>query len=448
MTGMDLTLLQDFIRGTHIRKTYAFLRGSDFWDEDQLCSYRTEKLKKLVTHCYHNVPYYHKLFDSINLKPENIITLDDLRKIPTLSKQTVRDNSLDFIPKNINNKSRLIRTAKTGGTTGMPLVFYKNVYTRDFTWGSYHRWYDWMNVSSSDRIAVLWGARTVLSEKKSIRDFVLKKFSNNLTINSFNLNDETLPNVTKQLIDYKPVLLRGYLSAIFQVAQYFRKNNLSIPSLKAISSTTETLLPIYRNYIEETFGVKMFDQYGCGECNGIAYECDAHNGLHITEEHCIVEVLDENDKPCFDKVGRIVITDLDNEAFPFIRYENGDSAIMSSSKCKCGRSSHILKELSGRTKDTIILKDGSEVHGVFFTDIFHELGYDNFEYFTRFQIYQNKPGDYECRLESTSKTLDEVKINNIKEVLSRYGNNVKIVIKPKLENDISGKFRYIISDLS
>ena len=444
---MDLTIIQDLVRGTHIRRTGKFLMQSDKWGKEQLTAYRLTKLKILVKKCYEYVPYYRTLFQSLGLKPEDINTLEDIRKIPVLTKETVRTHQREFISEDINMNGRSISVAKTGGTTGMPLSFMKSANTKDFTWGGYNRWYSWMGVSNKDRCAVLWGAKTVLSNKLTLSERFIRMFGNTLTINSFNLNEETLPDVARQLIKYKPVILRGYLSAIFQVARYFNHHHLHIPSLKAISSTTETLLPIYRYYIEETFGVKMFDQYGCGECNGIAYECKAHNGLHITEEHCIVEVLDAEDKPCVDKVGRIVVTDLDNDAFPFLRYENGDCAILSSQECSCGRHSAVIKELSGRTKDTIILKDGSEVHGVLFTDMFHELGYDNFEYFSRFQIYQRKRGDFICRLETTENPIPADKMEEIIRNLKKFGNNVEVELMEKLPIDPSGKFRYIISDL-
>lgn len=444
---MDLTFIQDVVRGTHIGKTTKFLQKSDLWDRTQLDTYRLRKLQELIAYSYENVRYYKNLFNRLGLNPKDFRTLDDIRKMPVLTKEEVRSHSSEFISEAINLKDRKIKIAKTGGTTGMPLLFYKNTATRDFTWGSYNRWYGWMGISPNDKVAVLWGARTVMTEKKNIKDRFISSFGNKLTINSFNLNDNTLPDVAKRIIDFQPVILRGYLSAVFQLAIYFKEHHLNIPSLKAISTTTETLLPIYRNYIEETFGVSMFDQYGCGECNGIAYECEAHQGLHITEEHCIIEILDDNGIPVFDKLGRVVLTDLDNNAFPFIRYENGDSAIMSSKRCSCGRHSALIKELSGRTKDTIILKDGSEVHGVLFTDMFHELGYDNFEYFTRFQIYQQKRGDFECRLETTGKEIPSQKFDKIMAALHKFGNHVTIKLLPKLENDASGKFRYIISDL-
>lgn len=444
---MDLTFIQDVVRGTHIGKTTKFLQKSDLWDRAQLDTYRLRKLQELIAYSYENVRYYKNLFNRLGLNPKDFRTLDDIRKIPVLTKEEVRAHSSEFISEAINLKDRKIKIAKTGGTTGMPLLFYKNTATRDFTWGSYNRWYGWMGISPNDKVAVLWGARTVMTEKKTIKDRFISSFGNKLTINSFCLNDNTLPDVAKQILKFQPVILRGYLSAVFQLAIYFKEHHLTIPSLKAISTTTETLLPIYRNYIEEAFGVRMFDQYGCGECNGIAYECEAHQGLHITEEHCIIEILDKNGNPVFDEPGRVVLTDLDNNAFPFIRYENGDSAIISSRWCSCGRHSALIKELSGRTKDTIILKDGSEVHGVLFTDMFHELGYDNFEYFTRFQIYQQKRGDFECRLETTGKEIPSQKLDKIMAALHKFGNHVTIKLLPKLENDVSGKFRYIISDL-
>ncbi len=444
---MDLTFIQDVVRGTHIGKTTKFLQNSDVWDRTQLDTYRLRKLQELIAYSYENVRYYKNLFNRLGLNPKDFRTLDDIRKIPVLTKEEVRAHSSEFISEAINLKDRKIKIAKTGGTTGMPLLFYKNTATRDFTWGSYNRWYGWMGISPNDKVAVLWGARTVMTEKKTIKDRFISSFGNKLTINSFSLNDNTLPDVAKQILKFQPIILRGYLSAVFQLAIYFKEHHLTIPSLKAISTTTETLLPIYRNYIEEAFGVRMFDQYGCGECNGIAYECEAHQGLHITEEHCIIEILDKNGNPVFDEPGRVVLTDLDNNAFPFIRYENGDSAIISSRGCSCGRHSALIKELSGRTKDTIILKDGSEVHGVLFTDMFHELGYDNFEYFTRFQIYQQKRGDFECRLETTGKEIPSQKFDKIMAALHKFGNHVTIKLLPKLENDASGKFRYIISDL-
>ena len=441
--------LQDWVRGTHIIETKKKLLQSDFWSREQLEIYQLTKLRKLVLFSYEHVPYYRKLFDDINLKPKDVQVLADIKKIPVLTKDIVRREYINLLADNVDINSHKIKLAKTGGTTGMPLKFYKDVQTRNFAWGAYYRWYNWMGIKNIDRKAVLWGDSNVLKKNifHTFKSKIVNKLSNNLKLSSFNLNENTLPVIAQKLIDYKPVFLRGYLSSILQVAKYFKENNLILPSLKTISSTTETLLPIYRQYIEDVFHVKMFDQYGCGECNSIAFECNAHNGLHINEEHCLLEILDGNNRDCYNKSGRVVLTDLDNYAFPFIRYENGDSAILGIGECKCGRHSRKILSISGRTTDVVYLKDGSAVHGVFFTDLFYELNFYNFEYFTRFQIYQKKKGDFICRLERTKKEIPQEKLDQLKSNLQKFANEVEIEVLNTLDNDKSGKFRYVISDI-
>lgn len=443
------TYVQDMVRGTRIVATKKFLEKSDFWTREQIDAYQLHKLQNLIAFSYKYVPYYKNLFDNIGLKPEDIQALSDIKKIPILTKEIVRQEYKNLVASNININSHKIKEAKTGGTTGMPLKFYKNAQTRDFTWGAYYRWYNWMGIKYNDKEVVLWGDSSVLKANKfkTLQSKIINKLDKTLYITSFNLNEHTIPIFAQDIINFKPIFLRGYLSAILQLAKYFKEHSLALPMLKGISTTTETLLPIYREYIENVFGVKMFDQYGCGECNSIAFECSAHMGMHINEEHCILEVLDDSDNYCNNTSGRVVVTDLDNYAFPFVRYENEDSAIMSSNECVCGRHSKMLKSISGRLKDVIYLKDGSAVHGVFFTDIFHELGFDNFEYFTRFQIFQEKKGDFICRLEKTDKQLPVKELELIKSTLLRFGNDVEIEVLNQLKSDKSGKFRYVVSDI-
>lgn len=445
---MDLIAIQDFARGTHIRKATKFLMTSDFWSREQLDAFRLQKLQRLLSYSYENIPYYRRLFTSNHFNPKDIQTLSDITTIPILTKDMVRQYFEDFKSPHINYESKHVKKAKTGGTTGIPLVFYKDTQTRDYTWGSFRRWLSWMGIDKSkDRVAILWGASGVLNGSTSLAERLTHRLENELHISTFNLSDSTIPDVARQLIDFKPVFLRGYLSAVHQLARYCNAEGVRIPSLKAISTTTMTLLPMYRDFIEKTFGVPIFDQYGCGECGGIAYECPAHNGLHITEEHCIIETVDIKDTPVKDQVGRVLVTDLDNYAFPFIRYEIGDSAILSSQECSCGRHTTVIRELAGRTKDTIFLKDGREVQGAFFMDIFYELGYYNFTYFKRFQIYQEKKGDVEIRLERTNLSIPDEKLIQLKETFGVYFNNLEMKVVGQLQNDSSGKFRYLISNL-
>ena len=264
--------------------------------------------------------------------------------------------------------------------------------------------------------------------------------------NSFRINREILPEVISKINRMKPVLIKGYLSSLLFLAGYMNEKGIEPPvSLKTVSSTTETLLQKDRKMLEAVFHVPVYDQYGCGEASAIAYECAAHKGMHLTQEHVIAEILDENENPVSGS-GNVVITNLDNFIMPFIRYVNGDMATMSDGKCSCGVTSPLLASVDGRICDAIILNDGARVHGVFFTDILYEKGI-SYEKIRRFQVYQNKPGEIEFRIESpllTDKQTDGL----LTQVLGGYFSNVRIIRSEKLENEPNGKFRYIKSEIS
>lgn len=436
--------LQDYFMKTSILKTLRDLRESQYWDESKLYEYRLNKLQKLIAHAYVYVPYYKELFDSIKLKPSDICKLDDIKKIPILTKEIVRSRNYDLVSKNLN--MRHVKIGRTGGTTGVPIVVYKDTSTRTFTWASYYRWYDWMGVELGEKTLTLWGARTVTrkSLKSSIRDHLISLLQNRVIINSFNLNDTTLDSVITKIENSKPVLLKGYLSALLSVAEYLNQKNIKLTyPIKAISSTTETLLPHHRRFLTKILKAGIYDQYGCGETEAIAYECSQHNGLHINQEHVMLEILDKNNVTVVDKTGKIIVTDLDNFAMPFIRYENGDMATLLSEKCNCDINQPLLKAIDGRTIDTIALADGSKVHGVFFTDILAELNIFT-DKIQRFQACQKKMGEIEFKIESKIDIGSALR-ENLYVALIKFFNKVDIVTVNKLENEPSGKFQYIKS---
>ena len=282
--------LQDYLRKTNIIRTLPYLRESQFWPEEKISEYQLEKLKKLVDFTLKNVPYYEKLFNSIKLRSSDIKTLTDIQKIPILTKEIVREENKNLIARNFNKK--LVRTGKTGGTTGTPIIVYKDTTDRTFTWASYYRWYDWMGINYYDRAATLWGARTVLSNSliPRIKNQLTNNIQNKLYINWFKINISDLPKIYSNLVKFKPVILKGYLSALLNLASYIEENELVGLKPKVLSTTTETLLPHNRKYLEDVFKASIFDQYGCGEISGIAYECSMHNGLHVNQEHVFQKI--------------------------------------------------------------------------------------------------------------------------------------------------------------
>lgn len=309
--------LQDIIRGTSIIESLAFLRKSQYWDETQIYDYQLKKLKNIIDYSSKNVPYYEELFKKIKFKTSDIRHLDDLRKIPILTKETLQKENANLISRNYDKKK--VKIGKTGGTTGVPTVVYKDVNNRSFTWASYYRWYEWMGLNYFDPTATFWGARTVLSThlKSKIKADLARFIQNNIVLNSFNMNEETANIYYNTISKQNPYLLKGYVSSLLDFAQFIENNKWEFNKLKAISTTTETLLPNNREYLERVFKVPIFDQYGCGEISAISYECSKHNGLHINQEHVICEILDTQNSPLLNQPGRVIATDLDNYVMPF-----------------------------------------------------------------------------------------------------------------------------------
>ena len=437
--------LQDKIKGTSIMDSMIFLKQSQHWNQEKIKGHQLGKLKELLEYAYQNVPYYSKLFNILGILPSDIRSFDDLMKIPVLTKETAREKNLSLVAGTMDKKK--VKSGKTGGTTGAPLRYFKDTGNRSMTWGSYYRWYEWMGLEPGDPVVTFWGARTVLSvnPKTKVKDFLTGLLQNTHTINTFAINAATIPGIISRMNKIKPKLIKGYLSAIMEVAKYMDDNKLTFGFKPlAVSTTTETLLPPFRTFLERVFDCPVFDQYGCGEVSAIAYECAAHKGLHINMEHVYIELLDENGNPTL-KNGRVVATDLDNLVMPFIRYDTGDIASMGDLDCTCGVSHPKLSSIDGRSIDTIILADGSKVHGVFFTDVLYELGiYVNA--IARFQVYQDKPGEIEFRIEP-SNDFDDSLVTGIRGALSSYFQHVNVVITEHLENDPSGKFRYVVSDV-
>ena len=437
--------IQDFIKKTDIIKTLSFLKRSQYWPQDRINEYQLKKLRKIVHYAKYNVPYYEKLFQKIKLNSSDIKNIEDLNKIPILTKEIVRKENHNLVARNFSMK--YVRKGKSGGTTGAPIFVYKDTQDRSFTWASYFRWYEWMDINYYDKSTTLWGAKTVLTNSIISKSFNLfiNYLQNDMYINSFNINESIYPSIYKKISNYNPIILKGYVSALVNFARYIEKNNLEDIIPKVLSTTSESLSLINRKYLENIFNSKIYDQYGCGEISGISYECKEHIGTHINLEHVIIQILDNDNISIENQRGRIIGTNLDNHVMPFIRYENGDLSSINYTKCSCGVNQPFLVSIDGRLTDTIILKSGSKVHGVFFTDIMYEKNIFTNE-IQRTQVYQKIPGEIEFRIEADNKINRSI-YSRLYDSLIIFFNEVKIIQTSELQTEKNGKFKYIISDI-
>jgi phenylacetate-CoA ligase len=343
------TALKTVLYYNTFRKTYKFLKKSQWWSQEQVEAYQLQQLRRLLCHAYDYVPYYTKLFDKLGLKSENIQSLKDLQKLPFLTKEIIKKHITDL--KATNYPESKFELSRTGGSTGQPLRFYieKGIWlSRLMAYAKIQM--DWTGCSFFDRSVFITG-----------RDepWKYQLFGRILVLSSFNMDDKHLPQFIQKIQKLKPKYVMGYPSAITNLANYIKKNNLGVfPSVKAIICQSETLYEWQRDLLEETFQCPVHDQYGLREQAVLGVTCDHSKYYHMFPEYGIVELIGKDGKPVMKEgeIGEIVGTGFHTYLFPFIRYKTGDLGTYTAQKCQCGRNYPLLKKIEGRLQEFVVSK--------------------------------------------------------------------------------------------
>lgn len=430
--------LLDLLTQREVWKYYQMYKGSEFYTSEQIKLIQSRKLKELLIHCYRNVPFYRDLMYSKGINPINLSGTEILKEFPIIDKSLVLKNHSKFISDNLKS-FKGVKTSKTSGSSGQVLSVYTDTRCRSSVWGSFERFYTWMNRSDRDIVVNFKGGHVVNhSFYDIIKKEVLAILNNYYLLDAYKMDERDAINYFRWLQKKQPrVILRGYVQNLYDFAKILKNNNLSL-SLKGVTTTAEPLLDIHRNLFEEVFGCDTFDQYGCGEIEGIAYECNYHEGLHITEEHVIVESDQEN---------HLIITDLDNHVFPLIRYKNGDIITMATDKCTCERESQLIRKINGRISDEIIGINGNNLHWGFFHHLLIDSGIAEQRNLEKFRVIQNNLQNIEIQLVSLKLSVDEEKLI-IKHIQKALGNiNVQISFHNSIPNEENGKFKAVVSYL-
>ena len=346
------------------------LERTQWLPRDELKQLQEARLQRLLKHAYKNVPYYQSLFDEEGLKPGDIRTTEDLRKLPILTKDNVRRNFNELVAQNYDKNQ--MKIASTGGTTGEPLKFYVPR-DRGQSWGALWRGLHWYGFEPGDKWAEIWShpfKETILTNMSQKLSQLLRRF---IFLSAFELTEGQMQLFAYRIKKFKPRYLIAYPSAAYILAEYIKQQSIDITSLRVVVTTAEKLYDYERETIKETFGCDVFEYYGGGEVLSMAYECPEHHGLHISAENVILEIVRDDGQPSHPgEMGRIVVTDLNNYAMPFIRYENGDLGILSAIDCPCGRGLPLLESVEGRIADVIVTKDGF-ISSPILTTIFKNL---------------------------------------------------------------------------
>jgi phenylacetate-CoA ligase len=389
------------------------------------------------------VPYYRRVFDEVGFRPDKLAEdPDSLRKIPPVSKAYMRDHLDEFLTSEPARRKEA-STNSTSGSTGEPLVFWEDRDFQDSANGNAFRHHTWCGWEPGQPRAYLWG-RFEATFKGALRAQAREFLWNRFTIYCWSLSEEKMSRLAQLIRRRKPKLLHGFPSALHFFAQCVRENRWDDVKVPAIVSAAEVLYPEQREYIEETFGCRVFNRYASHEMGGIANECEKHTDMHISTETCYVEILDGDNLPVSDgEVGNVVVTNLINYTFPFIRYRYEDMGSMSTQQCPCGRGQPMLKALEGRQTDMFKTRDGRRVlWGI-------DIPLRTMEGVRKYQFVQ-KTLDYVVLRIVKDGPLSQIQRDEIESsVRSSLGDYVQVDYEflDEIPVESSGKYRYLVCEV-
>ncbi len=315
---------------------------------------QSEKLVKQVKHVYENVPYYRDLMDKKGVTPDDINGIEDLHKLPFLSKADLRDAyPYGLLAKPLDE---CVRIHSTSGTTGRRVVAF-------YTQNDVDLWEDCC-------------ARAIVAAGGTNEDVCQVAYGYGLFTGGAGLHGGshkvgclTLPmssgNTDRQIQfmqDLGSTIICCTPSYAAYIGETLEEQGLGpddIP-LKAGIFGAEPWTEEMRRGIEKTLGIKAYDIYGLTETSGpgVAFECSEQSGMHINEDHFLAEIIDPDTGEVLPEgsKGELVFTALDKEAFPLLRYRTRDICVLSREKCSCGRTLIKMAKPMGRSDDMMIIR--------------------------------------------------------------------------------------------
>jgi len=414
----------------------------------QVERYRDKALKKIVKYAY-TVPIYNKKYKELGIHPNDIKGIQDIKKLPYITKKELAENFPDDVVPQSYNKNRA-QIVSTGGSTGKPISIYTDFYLFSESIGAPLRLFHSLNLNfrklKMANIGTFFPNRAGHEVQKAVYSKLpfFSNFRNRLNINAF----DPIKEIIDKLDDFKPDFILSY-PVTFQNLAYLKNKGYGKNIKPKILESSGYILDEYtRRYVQDAFGCRMLSVYGSVEGYSeapIAFEC-LEGIWHINYDFFHIETINENMELIGpNKRGHIVVTKLFGRCEPIIRYTGMDDWVTLSPiyKCKCGLCTPIFKDgVEGRISSSVVLPNGIIYPGASFDVVSLVLNEFKPRKIKRFQIVQKKIDEIEILL-----VIDE-DLRNVgpsvdllfKKIKERYdkkiGSDIKIDIREVEENEI------------
>ena len=283
----------------------------------------------------------------------------ELTSWPVLGKNDVRAHAGEIVDPAYPERD--VWQGLTSGSTGTPLRFPVGREGIRARYAIQDNFYAMHGCRYGERRVRFGGVKIVPVDKTRPPFWIYNRPDHQLQMSSYHIDARTLPHYKRQLESFRPLYVTGYAHAQYQVAQYLLETGALAHRPRALFTDSEGAPPEHRQAIEEGFGAPCFDVYGLGEVGWVAVQC-ALRRYHVLELSCVLEVVDDDGRRVPPgSSGRLVVTDLTQTYFPYIRYDTGDVGTIDDERCECGLRTRVLRGVEGRSDDLVITPQGRRV---------------------------------------------------------------------------------------
>src|SRR6266699_4331030 len=345
---------------SHRRQYLRELSASQWLDRDTLYERQWGRVREAVEYAFKHCPHYREHLAAVG--PDGCLRdWGHFKRLPLLTKQEVRENGDRLLSREFR-RGNLVE-ARTGGSTGVALKLYFDKRCQEMRNAAAMRSDQWAGWDTGMKVAAIWGNPPVADTlKKKLRKLLLDR---SIYLDTMDINDLSVRRFVQEWRRTKPRVIFGHSHSVCILAKYLKDLDVGDLRPESIVSTSMMLLAPEREFIEQVFGCRVTNRYGCEEVGLIACECEQHNGMHLNLDHVVVEFLREDGSDADPgEDANIVVTDLINRGMPLIRYCVGDMGVPSNRTCACGRGQPLMEQITGRRADFLKRPDGSLVAGV------------------------------------------------------------------------------------
>ena len=410
------------------------------WSEEKLRAFQWEAVRETLKHAFETVPFYRERAKELGITWTDIATPDDLQKLPYVTKDDIRSAGTNLLSEQFDESE--YESFPTSGSTGKPLTLYSDreaiIRHHAVRWAQCRP-----GLTRGMKYANFTGLEIVDPSRSRPPFWRMNYAAKQRLYSIFHMNDQSLPHYVADLNRFKPDYFYGYPSAIYTLAEFMERENLTLDSPpKAVITSSEQCLDSYREKIESVLQTRLWDEYGQAELGGLIFQCECGK-LHENISFSYIEFVPTGDEEDGLPVHELICTSIVNKAWPLIRYQVGDTALIDpDATCPLGKPGRVIERINGRTAHFLETRDGRKISNISVM----AKKCNNMKYC---QAVQSERGKMTLRIVQDEGFCPEDEAQAIKEFRKKIGDESKMTITVEYADapllTKSGKFLMIVS---